>query len=492
VYNAQIGYRFVVEVYPMQVWARRGVLLWVSLACAVALGDEHEAVYFRVDHGVAQDADPLPSDFGKDARQLWRTPLSPGHSTPCICGDAIYLTSYEAEREELAVVALDRATGQPRWKQVVPAESIEAVHATGSPATASVACNGQQLFAFFGSYGLLCYDLDGKLLWERRLGPFQDEFGAASSPILVDDKVILNEDHDIDSFMIALDQRTGETVWKVQRDEATRSYSTPLVLERNGEKQILIAGSLQLSAYDPATGEKLWWYDGLSRIVDSTPVIQDGLIYIATWTPGGDPGERIAMEKFSEALAKFDANQDGTISREELPADSPVLDRFFRIDLDQNQKLEETEWNRHAIVFERAQNVAVALEPGTRGPLAPQYVRWIYTRGLPTVPSSVVYDGVLTMVKDSGIVTLLDAQTGELLQQLRAAGRGNYYASLVAGDGKVYMASEGGVITVLKSGKTAKILSSHDFGERIMATPVIKDGVIYVRTDAALYSFVKS
>ena len=451
-----------------------------------------EAVYFRHDFGIAKDAKPLPSNFESDAKQLWRATLPPGHSTPCVCGDAIYLTTFQADEQELATVALDRATGELRWRQVVPTKNFEPVHATGSTATSSPACNGKQVFVFFGSYGMLCYDLQGNLLWERKLGPFQDEFGAASSPILVDDKVILNEDHDINSFMIALDQKNGEVVWKIERQESTRSYSTPFVLERDGKKQILIAGSLQLAAYDPASGEKLWWYNGISRIVDSTPVVHNGMIYIATWTPGGDPGERITMEPFGEAIGKFDKNTDKMISQEELPKDSPVLDRFFRIDLNQNKQLEEDEWKRHAVVFERAQNVAVALEPGSRGALTPQYVRWTYTRGLPTVPSSVVFDGVLTMVKDSGIVTILDIADGKMLHQIRAEGRGNYYASLVAGDGKVYLTSESGVITILESGKSGKILSSHDFGERVMASPVISGGVIYVRTEAGLYAYSKA
>ncbi len=171
------------------------------------------------------------------------------------------------------------------------------------------------------------------------MGPFQDEFGAASSPILVDDKVVINQDHDVDSFITALDQKSGATVWKTPRPDATRSYSTPLVIQREGHKQILIAGSLQLAAYDVDTGEKLWWFNGLSRIVDSTPVLHNGLIYLATWTPGGDPGERISMESFSEALAKFDQNSDKTIAADELPAGSPVLERFFRIDLNQNKQL---------------------------------------------------------------------------------------------------------------------------------------------------------
>ncbi len=246
---------------------------------------------------------------------------------------------------------------------------------------------------------------------------------------------------------------------------------------------------MQLNAYDAATGQRLWWFNGLSRIVDSTPVLHEGLIYLATWTPGGDAGERITMESFSDALTKFDKNADKTIAADELPEGSPVLERFFRIDLNQNKQLDEEEWKRHASVFERAQNVAVALEPGTTGQLAPRYVRWSNNRGLPIVPSSVVYDGVMTMVKDSGIITILDADNGKQLQQLRAEGRGNYYASLVAGDGKVYAISEQGVITVLQSGRDGKILSKHDLGERVMASPVIRDGVIYIRTDAAVHAY---
>ena len=467
-------------------------LFVVVVTVTSSIGLAGEVSYFRHDHGVAKGDHALPDDFEKDAKQLWRTPLDKGHSTPCVCGDSIFLTTFQANEKELATVAIDRVTGRIKWKRIVPTKTLEAFHVTGSPATATPACNGSQVFCFFGSYGMLCYDLDGKLLWERRMGPFQDEFGACSSPILVDDLVILNEDHDQDSFIIAIDPLTGETIWKVPREDATRSYSTPIVLERDGGKEILVAGSLQLSAYDPATGKKRWWFNGLSRILDSTPVIQDGVVYIASWTPGGDPGDRIAMEPFSDALVKYDKNEDKLISKEELPTGSPVMDRFFRIDLNQNEKLEEDEWNRHSAVFERAQNVAVAIEPGTSGELTSRFVKWTVTRGLPTVPSSVVHEGVMTMVKDSGIVTLVDVATGQMLHQGRAEGRGNYYSSLVAGDGKVFMTSESGVMTIFKAGKEWKILSSHDFGERVMATPVISNGVMFIRTEEALYSFVKS
>lgn len=463
----------------------------VSLGMAVVGWCNEDGVsYFRSDAGTAAVGTPLPTDFTTDAKLLWRTPLQSGHSTPCVSGDSIFLTTFDATKQELATVALERQSGQVRWTHVVPTKNFEQVHATGSLATPTPASDGKHVYVFFGSYGLLCYDWVGNVIWERPMGPFQDEFGAASSPILVDGKVILVEDHDVNSFIIAIDQKTGETIWEAPREEATRSYSTPLLLERDGKEQVLVAGSLRLTSYDVKTGERLWWYDGLSRIVDSTPVVHEGIVYLATWTPGGDVGERITMEPYEEALRQYDSNQDGGITRDELPAASPVLERFFRIDLNQDQSLDEVEWSKQAEIFARATNVALALTPGDRGPLGDQYVRWTYQRGLPTVPSSVVYDGTMTMVKDSGIVTVLDASNGELIKQLRAEGRGNYYASLVAGDGKVYLTSEGGVITVLRSGSEPEVLASFDFQERIMATPVIAGEQFFVRTEVALYCYV--
>ena len=291
-----------------------------AIVQASILNAGDDVAWFRRDHGVAPDGMVLPVEFGEGDERLWRVELPPGISSPCLCGDSVFVTTYVAESRELATVALDRTTGQIRWKQVAPTQTLEPFHAVGSPASSTPACNGSQVFSFFGSYGLLCYDLNGKLLWERPMGPFQDEFGASSSPVLLDGKVILNEDHDIDSFLIALDQKTGEVVWKTPREEATRSYSTPVVFDNHGHMEILVAGSLQLTAYDPSDGQKLWWFDGLSRLVDSTPVVVNGEIYVATWTPGGDTDDRIRMESFAMALTTFDKNGDGEIGKDEFPA----------------------------------------------------------------------------------------------------------------------------------------------------------------------------
>ncbi|MBL8815095.1 MAG: PQQ-binding-like beta-propeller repeat protein [Planctomyces sp.] len=448
--------------------------------------------YFRRDQGLAPAGTVLPTDFSEGAGRLWRSPVDPGISSPCVAGGLVVVTTWKDGDKELATVALDRTSGQQVWKRVSPLREVEPFHSVGSPASSTPASNGEQLFVFFGSYGLLCYDLNGKLLWEQPMGPFQDEFGASSSPVLSGNNVVLNEDHDVQSFICAFDQATGELRWKTDREAATRSYSTPFLIGPQGEEQIVIAGSLQMTAYSPNDGTRLWWYDGLSRIVDSTPVVVDGKIIAATWTPGGDSEDRIVMEPFADALKTFDTDDDQEIGESELPEGNEILQRFFRIDLNQNHKLDEAEWIKHSKVFERAKNVAVSLAPGTEGPVAQENVQWTYTRGLPTVPSSVVYDGILYMVKDSGIITSVDIQTGEMLKQGRAIGRGNYYASLVAGDGKVYMISESGVMTILKAGRDWEIVGSHDFGERVLATPVFADGMMIIRTDAAVYAFATS
>ena len=463
----------------------------VIVGCSRALPAADEVTYFRHDNGVAADSPALTEDFGSDSNLVWRVSLMSGISSPCVCGDRIFVTTFDKESSELATVALDRNTGGTLWTNVVPTERIEDVHQVGSPASCTPACDGERVYSFFGSYGLLCYSMDGELSWERRLGPFQDEFGASSSPILVDDLVVLNEDHDVDCTLTAFDKLTGKTRWEVPRDGFTRSYSSPVLLESANDRSLVVAGSLKLVAYDIETGTPKWWVNGLSRIVDPTPVYADGLVYIATWTPGGDPSSRISMGPYDEALTTYDKNKDGLVAKSEL-SEGAVLQRFFRIDLDQDEKLSRMEWDKHGRVFELAQNAATAIRPGGKGDVTESNIEWTYRRGLPTVPSSVVYRGVMYMVKDSGIITMLDAATGEMLNQGRARGPGNYYASLVAGDGKVYLISERGVITVLKAGRDGSVLSSHDFGERILAPPALRDGQIFLRTDAAMYCFVKS
>jgi len=459
-------------------------------ALAAASADSTHAQFFRSDFGVARVAGvSLPENFDAPGMLRWRVPVDSGHSTPVLGGGRIVLTTFRPVEQELATVALDQQTGQVLWRRVAATPRVEAYHrVSGSPAASTPAFDGERFYVFFGSYGLICYDLEGKTIWEHRMGPFQDEYGAGSSPVLVEDKVILQEDHDLNSFLLALDRHTGKILWKTARPDAVRSYSTPAVWASGGRTQLLVAGALELAGYDPANGERLWWVNGLARIVIPVPVAVGERIYMASWAPGGDTGKRVSFDSWPNALAKWDLNHDGQLSKTEIK-DGEVLERFYRMDLDQSGTLDKTEWERHAAIFQRAENAVLALKPSGRGELSGGDLLWKYQRGVPYVATPLVDNGILWMVKDGGIVTKLDVASGRMLQEERAGGIGGYYASPVAGDGKVFFASEQGVLSVIANQQEWRMISSHNFKEKIYATPVIDRSRIYVRTEKALYCF---
>lgn len=457
--------------------------LFITSSCLRA-----ETNYFRSDGGVSRERMPLPDNLENPETLSWRVPLDGGHSSPILNSGRIFVTTWRTSARELATVALDQKTGQELWRNPLKPAKVEDLHQIGSPATATVACDGKRVYSFFGSAGMFCYDLDGRRIWEQPMGPFRDEYGAGSSPIVFEGKILLNQDHDVDSFLVALDCATGKELWKARRPDAVRSYSTPAVWMHDGRPEILVAGSLQLSAYDPAKGERLWWLNGLARIVIPTPVIDGSTIYMASWAPGGDPGKRVNFLTWPAALAKWDTDKDGKLAKSEID-DREVLERFFRMDLDQDGKLDREEWERHAAVFTRAQNAVLALKPAGKGELSETIVRWKHGRGVPYVSSPVLDQGILWLVKDGGIVTKLEVATGLLLQEERLAGVGQYFASPIAADGKVYFASEPGVLTIMAAQKDWRILSSRDFREKIFATPAVSGGNLFIRTEEAMYSF---
>jgi outer membrane protein assembly factor BamB len=170
-------------------------------------------------------------------------------------------------------------------------------------------------------------------------------------------------------------------------------------------------------------------------------------------------------------------------------ADAEVLDRFYRMDLDLDGRLDEAEWMRHREVFRRAQNAVLALKPNPTSDGTEPAVAWKYPRGVPYVATPLLHEGLLWMVKDGGIVTVLDARTGDRQQEERLPGAGSYAASPVTGDGKVYFASVAGVVSVVAAQRDWQVLSSHNFRERIFATPVLDGDYIILRTEEALYAF---
>jgi hypothetical protein len=218
-----------------------------------------------------------------------------------------------------------------------------------------------------------------------------------------------------------------------------------------------------------------------------TPVVVGDSVYIAGFnTPENDPGKQLSLPTWQELLASRDTNKDGAIQKDE--ADDRTRRYWDFIDTEGHGKIVEKEWDLHRAVM-AAENGLYVFRMGDRGD-ATSRLAWKYQRSVPQLPTPVVYRDVVYMVNDKGVLTTLNAATGEVLRQDRVRGTSdNYYASIVAGDGKIYLAAHGGVIAVLRAGGGQELLASNALNEEIFATPAIADGHLYVRTVSALYSF---
>jgi outer membrane protein assembly factor BamB len=465
------------------------LLVLPALACSPARAGSWPQ--FRGPGGLATpDVErAVPDEIGPRQNVLWKVPLPPGHSSPAVIGGRIYLTAVRDRK--LLTLALDGATGKQLWQAEAPYRKLEKVHAIGSHAQATPVADGKRVVSFFGSCGLLCYSASGKRLWHLPLGPFKNDLGAGSSPLMVGDLVILNQDHDIDSFLLAVDKRSGKVAWKVARDEFWVGYASPFLWEVKGHKQVVVAGSLRVAGYDPRTGKELWTVRGMARAMHMTPTAgPDGTLYVAGWTAGGDSEERINLPSFADLIARHDANKNGTIEEDELPP-GPARERFRMLDRDKDGHITRAEWEYGRRRFEAAQNRLVAIRPGGKGDVSRTHVAWSQEKYLPVIPSPLYYRGRLYLARNGGLFAVLDARTGKLRRRGRLYGSSNYYSSPVGADGKVYFASQSGNVTVARVEPGWRVVCRARFGEEIFATPAIVDGRIYLRTAAHLYCFGK-
>ena len=253
-------------------------------------------------NGVAPQANP-PAEWSEQKNIRWKVSLpGKGHSSPIVFGDHVYVTAAEpigpaqkpvldsapgvhdsvpvTHRHQYSVLALSRRDGRVLWKKVVREEwPHEGGHNTGSPASNSPVTDGRFIYAFFGSRGLYCLDLDGTVKWQQELGKMQTlhAHGEGSSPVLYGDTLIVCWDHEGESFLYAFDKLTGKQRWKVARDEKT-AWSTPLVVEQAGRPQIIVSATKRVRGYDLATGAQLWECAGLTDNVVSSPVYHDGIV----------------------------------------------------------------------------------------------------------------------------------------------------------------------------------------------------------------------
>ena len=439
--------------------------------------------------GIAE-GNELPSRFGEDVNLRWRRELPPGHSSPVIAGNRIYLTAHEDER--LLVLAMERDTGEVLWIREVPRPRREGFQRTHGPSSPSPVTDGENVYAFFGDFGAISFDADGNERWRHPLGPFKNQNGHGSSPILAGGMLLIVCDQQVGSYLIALDAKTGNKVWKTERRQSTRGYGTAGVFRPvKGRPQVVVPGSYRVTAYDLETGERLWWVSGFAWQLKCVPLFDGDTIYINGWEIGGDPGQQKETPSFEEVLAEHDVNKDGTLTQDEAPNEELKRDYpWSEYDLGGDGKMDERDWYFYAARRAPINNL-VAIRPGDmRGDITREGVLWRYDKSLPNTPSPLLYRGTIFLVRDGGIFSSVDPVKGQAhrVGRLRDA-IDKYWASPVAGDGKIYTVSEGCMISTVSPEANWSVLATSRLEGTCFATPAIVDGRIYIRTLQAMYSF---
>lgn len=270
------------------------IALAISITTATAcLSRAVEPVHwsrFRGPDGTGvSEAVKVPVDFGA-GDIVWQTKLPvSGHSSPIQWGERIFLTGAAAQGDgvERHVLCVDAKSGEVLWDKIAAVVPGESLHKMNSWATPSCVTDGERVIAFFGAGGLHCFDNDGEKLWSKELGAFPGGWGVGASPIIFEDTVIQNCDAEGESYLIALNRRTGKEVWRTPRESKPRGgWSTPIVIDVKGQSELILNGEFGVSAYDPSTGEPLWTCRGFNGRGTPVPVWGHGLLYVVNGKSG--------------------------------------------------------------------------------------------------------------------------------------------------------------------------------------------------------------
>jgi outer membrane protein assembly factor BamB len=409
------------------------------------------------------DGQKLPDEWSPatGANVLWRTPIAGlAHSSPIVWSDLVFVTSAVSSKanatfkpglygdgdasddrspQRWVLTALDKRTGKVRWERTAAeGEPLNKRHIKSTYASASPATDGRIVVAWFGSQGIYAYDFNGVLRWKVDLGRVDMgaydipsyEWGPASSPIIWNGLVIVQCDTQADSFLIALNAETGETMWQTAREELP-SWGTPTVVTTAAGPELITNASNFVRGYDPKTGRELWKLGGSSKITAPTPIFSNGLHIVAS----GRAPERPVF------AVKPGARGDLTLAKGE----------------------------------DRSAQIA-----------------WSKTGRGSYMPTPLAYRGVLYVLANNGVLDAYDLETGKEVyrQRLPLVGSG-YSASPVAADGKIYLANEDGEMLVIEAGPAFRVIATNTMGEPLMATPALSEGVMYVRALSTLFAIGK-
>lgn len=401
--------------------------------------------------GVSPHGDP-PLEWSETKNIKWKIAIpGKGHASPVIWGDQIFiLTAIETDKDaqtveesgpsqkgysgmpvnrttkihKFVIFAINRHDGKILWQRTVKEEAPqEGTHEMGSWASHSPVTDGKHVYAYFGSRGLFCFDMQGNLKWERDFGQLNKRmaFGEGSSPALYEDRIIVNWDHEGQSFIIALDKKRGKDVWKVDRDEGT-SWATPLVVENNGKLQVVTSATKLVRSYDFTTGELIWECSGMTQNAIPSPLAADGMLYVMS----GFRGNALLAIDLLKAKGNI-ANSDAVVWKHDK--DTPYAPSGLLFD--------------DKLYFLRSNN------------------------------------GILSCFNAR---TGKEYYSGQRLE-----GMGNVFASPVGAKDRVYVVGQKGTMYVIKHGPSFEILAKNILDDNFSASPAIVGSTLYLRGYKNLY-----
>lgn len=481
---------------------------------------------FRGPHGsgVAVGCQP-PVRVGKDC-EAWRVPIPQGLSSPVLSESQIFLTA--VREDELMTIALDKQSGKELWRRFAPVKATEKVHRAASQASSTVLVDEQYIIVYFGSYGLLCYDHDGNEVWKKPIPTPQTLYGMASSPIGFGEMVIMVLDDDRNlpgsklsrSRVVAYEKATGKEAWKTARPFSRSGWSTPIIWYHKVGTNLVVLGDGRLNGYDPKTGEGKWHTTGFSRETIAVPVANRDHVFASSSRRGGDGDAETNPKPFWDAILPFDKNKNGKIERSEmkvpftfpfrpeLPVDHPGFGFPMPVDLKKREervdwilswfdKNKDQAWSEEEFMKgfkdKPGKPLLVAVRPGGSGNVTETHASWSVNRNIPEIPSPLLHNGIIYLIRAGGVLAATDAQNGEIIYRNRISSLGGQCtASPVYANGHLYLVASHGVISVVATGRKFREIHSYDLGEESETTPAIDRNSIYIRTGRHLISFRKS
>lgn len=412
----------------------------------------------------------VPVEWGPEQHVAWKIKLpGVGWSQPVVWSDKVFVTTAASEAQkkprpgdwgpggtlgglsllfgsggkppevqyQWKAICLDAASGQIVWEQTArEGRPTNRIHYNNSYATETPATDGERLIAYFGMAGIYCYDLSGKLLWSKDLGtyPMQFDWGTASSPVIYGEAVYVQCDNDQASFLVALDKRSGDELWRMPREERS-NWSTPFVWKNNQRTELVTAGGTKMRSYDLATGKLLWEMTGGGRTA-TTPVGDEELLYVDSYDrTTGNRG----------VLAAIRAGASGDISLAE-------------------------------------------------GETANEQVAWSVRLNSARVASPLLGGGCLYVLDEmAGIVRCLDAKSGKEHYRQRLPGAAGFTASPWASGASVFCLDQDGQTFVLPAGPEFKVLATNKLDkEMFWSSPAVANNSLLIRSTDHLYCIRQS